>query len=44
MAPLWELYGRPCRSPICWAEVGDGALLGPESLQEMTQNIQLIRQ
>ena len=22
MAPYEALYGRPCRSPICWAEVG----------------------
>ena len=28
MAPFEALYGRPCRSPVCWAEVGDRALLG----------------
>ena len=28
MAPFKAFYGRPCRSPLCWAEVGDGKLLG----------------
>ena len=23
VAPFEELYGRPCRSPLCWGEVGD---------------------
>ena len=22
MAPYEALYGRPCRSPLCWTEVG----------------------
>ncbi|GKF07271.1 hypothetical protein Tco_0041495 [Tanacetum coccineum] len=29
-APFKALYGRKCRSPIMWAEVGDGQLIGPE--------------
>ncbi|GJZ42986.1 reverse transcriptase domain-containing protein [Tanacetum coccineum] len=29
-APFEALYGRKCRSPICWAEVGDVQLTGPE--------------
>nr|GFA22023.1 putative reverse transcriptase domain-containing protein [Tanacetum cinerariifolium] len=28
-APFEALYGRKCRSPICWAEVGDRQLTGP---------------
>jgi hypothetical protein len=30
MAPYVALYGRKCRSPICWEEVGERKLLGPE--------------
>ncbi|KAL4201664.1 hypothetical protein AMTRI_Chr02g259720 [Amborella trichopoda] len=30
MAPYEALYGRKCRSPICWDEVGERKLLGPE--------------
>ncbi|GJT63704.1 putative reverse transcriptase domain-containing protein, partial [Tanacetum coccineum] len=28
-APFEALYGRKCRSPICWAKVGDSQLTGP---------------
>nr|GFA77171.1 putative reverse transcriptase domain-containing protein [Tanacetum cinerariifolium] len=31
-APFEALYGRKCRSPVLWAEIGDGSLIGPESL------------
>ena len=44
MAPFEVLYGRKCRSPICWAEVGDGPLLGPEIVYEMTEKVKLIQQ
>ncbi|XP_062028654.1 uncharacterized protein LOC133744583 [Rosa rugosa] len=43
MAPYEALYGRPCRSPICWAEAGDKVLLGPEIVQETTEKISVIR-
>ncbi|GKA09546.1 putative reverse transcriptase domain-containing protein [Tanacetum coccineum] len=29
VAPFEALYGRKCRSPVCWAEVGDAQLTGP---------------
>ncbi|GKD88378.1 putative reverse transcriptase domain-containing protein [Tanacetum coccineum] len=39
-AALFEaLYGRKCRSPICWAEVGDSQLTGPEIINETTEKI-----
>ncbi|GKD16842.1 putative reverse transcriptase domain-containing protein, partial [Tanacetum coccineum] len=28
-APYEALYGRKCRSPVCWAEVGEAQLTGP---------------
>ncbi|GJS46354.1 putative reverse transcriptase domain-containing protein [Tanacetum coccineum] len=43
-APFEALYGRKCRSPVCWAEVGDSQLTGPEIIQETTENIVQIRQ
>ncbi|KAF5958330.1 hypothetical protein HYC85_005555 [Camellia sinensis] len=43
MAPFEALYGRPCRSPVCWAEVGDAPLLGPELVRETTEKVELIR-
>nr|GFC55530.1 putative reverse transcriptase domain-containing protein [Tanacetum cinerariifolium] len=33
------LYGRKCRSPVCWAEVGDTQLTSPELMQETTKKI-----
>ncbi|GJS78571.1 putative reverse transcriptase domain-containing protein [Tanacetum coccineum] len=38
-APFEALYGRKCRSPVCWAEVGDSQLTGPEIIQETTEKI-----
>ncbi|KAI3808860.1 hypothetical protein L1987_24823 [Smallanthus sonchifolius] len=38
-APFEALYGRKCRSPLCWAEVGYKHLIGPEDIQETTDKI-----
>ncbi|GKD06821.1 putative reverse transcriptase domain-containing protein [Tanacetum coccineum] len=43
-APFEALYGRKCRSPICWAEVGEIQLTGPEIVQETTVKIIQIKQ
>ncbi|GJX06630.1 putative reverse transcriptase domain-containing protein, partial [Tanacetum coccineum] len=37
--PFKALYGRKCRSPICWAEVGDAQLTGPGIIHETTEKI-----
>ncbi|GKD88674.1 hypothetical protein Tco_1364181, partial [Tanacetum coccineum] len=42
--PFETLYGRKCRSPVCWAEVGDVQLTGPEIIHETTEKIVQIRQ
>ncbi|KAH0775084.1 hypothetical protein KY290_012221 [Solanum tuberosum] len=43
MAPFEALYGRRCRSPVGWFEVGEFALLGPEVVYEATKKVRLIR-
>ncbi|KAL8121324.1 hypothetical protein AgCh_018164 [Apium graveolens] len=43
MPPYEALYGRRCRSPICWEEVGERKILGPELIQQMKEKIELIR-
>ncbi|GKE30496.1 putative reverse transcriptase domain-containing protein, partial [Tanacetum coccineum] len=43
-APFEALYGRKCRSPICWAEVAEVQLTGPEIVQETTEKIIQIKQ
>ncbi|GJX18548.1 putative reverse transcriptase domain-containing protein [Tanacetum coccineum] len=42
-AQFEALYGRKCRSPICWAEVGDSQLTGPEIIHETTEKIVQIK-
>nr|GEU69770.1 putative reverse transcriptase domain-containing protein [Tanacetum cinerariifolium] len=38
-APYEALYERKCRSPVCWSEVGDSQLTGPELIRDTTENI-----
>nr|GEX47660.1 putative reverse transcriptase domain-containing protein [Tanacetum cinerariifolium]GEY52583.1 putative reverse transcriptase domain-containing protein [Tanacetum cinerariifolium]GEY53193.1 putative reverse transcriptase domain-containing protein [Tanacetum cinerariifolium] len=38
-APFEEMYGHKYRSPVCWAEVGDAQLSGPEIVHETTKKI-----
>nr|GEY20920.1 reverse transcriptase domain-containing protein [Tanacetum cinerariifolium] len=42
-APFEALYGRKCRSPVCWSEVGDSQLTGPELISETTKKIVQIK-
>ncbi|KAL0540811.1 hypothetical protein IC582_020826 [Cucumis melo] len=42
MAPFEALYGRPYRTPVCWNEVGERKLIGPELVQVTSDNIKLI--
>nr|GFB00571.1 putative reverse transcriptase domain, ribonuclease H-like domain, aspartic peptidase domain protein [Tanacetum cinerariifolium] len=38
-APFEALYGRKCCSPVCWTEVEEAQILGPELIQETTEKI-----
>nr|GEY62411.1 reverse transcriptase domain-containing protein [Tanacetum cinerariifolium] len=42
-SPFEALYGCKCRSPICWDEVGDSQLIGPEIIHETTEKIVQIK-
>nr|GEW63172.1 reverse transcriptase domain-containing protein [Tanacetum cinerariifolium] len=44
VTPYEALYGWKCRSPVCWAEVGEAQLIGPEMIQETTEKIILVKQ
>ena len=44
MAPYEDLYGRRCRSPVHWDEVGERKLLGPELVQQIAEAVDKIRQ
>ncbi|GJX97472.1 putative reverse transcriptase domain-containing protein [Tanacetum coccineum] len=43
-APFEALDGQKCCSPVCWAEVGEVQLTGPEIVQETTEKIIQIKQ
>ncbi|GJV65627.1 putative reverse transcriptase domain-containing protein [Tanacetum coccineum] len=43
-APFEALYGRKCHSPVCWAEVGEVQLTGPEIVQETIEKVIQIKQ
>ncbi|XP_047949113.1 uncharacterized protein LOC125194943 [Salvia hispanica] len=43
MAPYEALYGRKCRSPLYWDEVGERRVLGPDAVEEMIEIVRRIR-
>ena len=42
MAPFEALYGRRCRTPLLWDEVGDRQLFGPDLIKESEEKVKLI--
>ena len=44
MAPYEALYGRLCRSPLCWTEVGESSITGPDLIRDTSEKVSLIRQ
>ena len=44
MAPYKALYGRPCKSPLCWTEVGESSITGPDLIRDTSEKVSLIRQ
>jgi hypothetical protein len=44
MVPYKAFYGRRCRSPLYWDEVGERQLMGPELIQETAEKVTLIWQ
>ena len=43
MAPFEALYGRSCRSPVSWDDSSDTVVVRPPLIQEMIEQVQLIR-
>ena len=42
MAPFEALYGRKCRTPMCWDEVGERKLVGLELVQITSEKVKVI--
>ncbi|WMV45483.1 hypothetical protein MTR67_038868 [Solanum verrucosum] len=44
MAPYEALYGRRCRSPIGWFEVGEARLIGPALVHQAIEKVKTIQE
>ena len=44
MAPYEALYGRKCRTPVCWDEVGERKLVGSEIVQMTCDKVKVLRE
>ncbi|XP_049354785.1 uncharacterized protein LOC125819393 [Solanum verrucosum] len=44
MAPYEALYGRRCRSPIGWFEVGKAQLIGPDLVHQAMEKVKVIQE
>jgi hypothetical protein len=44
MAPYEALYGRKCRTPLCWYQNGENLILGPEIVQQTTEKVRQIQE
>ena len=44
MTPYEALYRRPCISPICWTEVGESSITGPDMIRDTSEKVSLIQQ
>ena len=43
MTPYEALYGRKCRTPLCWTELGRHRVLGFELVSETENTVKLIQ-
>ncbi|WZZ27141.1 hypothetical protein YC2023_010542 [Brassica napus] len=43
MAPYEALYGRPCRTPLCWTEVGERREIEPAMVQEIVEQVEMLK-
>ena len=44
MVPYETLYGRPCRSPLCWTEVEESSITGLDLIRDTSEKVISIRQ
>ena len=42
MAPYKALYGRKCRTPLCWTEMSEKKVIGPDLIQETEEKVKTI--
>lgn len=43
MPPYEALYGRKCRTPLCWSEIGERKLISPKMVQQTEEKVKTIK-
>ena len=44
MTPYEALYGRKCRTPLCWTELSKKKVIGLNLIQDTEENVKIIRE
>ena len=44
MAPYEALYGRKCRTPLCWTELSERKVIGPDLIKETEEKVKMIKE
>ena len=44
MGPYEALYGRKCRTPLCWTELSEKKVIGPDLIQETEEKVKMIKE
>ena len=44
MAPYEALYGRKCRTLVCWIELNEHKVIGPKIVKETEEKVRIIQQ
>ena len=44
MASYEALYGRKCRTPLCWTKLSEKKVIGPDLILETEEKVKTIRE
>ena len=44
MSPYEFLYGRRCRSPLCWEDIGEATVTRPEIVVQSAEQVKMVRE
>jgi hypothetical protein len=42
MAPFEALYGRRCKTPLCWSQTGERKIFGQDLVNEAEEKVRII--
>ena len=43
MASYESLYGRRCRTPMCWTKLDEHKIIGPDLVKDIEEKVQIIQ-